>query len=664
MNYVYDLEIYPNVFTASFQCIETGDRWYYEISERRNDLSALTTFLFALRDSRATMVGYNNFAFDWPICNFILERYVPWLNLTDAAVTAFIYEFMQSIFAASKEQKFDMILWRPIIRQIDLYKIHHFDNFARATSLKMLEFNMRSTNIKDLPYPPGTPLTVDQIPVLASYNMHDVAETVKFYHESLKYIKFRESLTGKYDKDFTNFSDVKIGKELFIMHLEKANPNACFYKDANGDRQPHQTLRPTINLADVVFPYVKFNHPEFQRIHNYFLSQTITQTKGTFEGLECTVNGFKYVFGLGGIHGSVNNKAVHACDKYEILDIDVTGFYPSVAIVNRVFPAHLGETYCDISKSIFDERATYPKTAPESQALKLALNATYGNSNNKHSPFYDPFYTMTITINGQLLLCMLAESLQHIPELEMIQINTDGLTIKIPRTMRAQVDDLCKSWENMSRLELESVNYESMFVRDVNSYIGVFEDGTTKQIGAFETKHPRDRKPIGWHQNLSAMIVPKAASAALVEGVDLVEYITSPERDIMDFMLRTKIDRSSRLVVVDDLGGEIDQQRISRYYVAHTGGSLMKLSPPTVPHTEGTFKKASGVTDAEYFSHDPKVWREGIHTKNRSVYATRTMGIDVGWKVEICNDISHVNGLNINHAYYITEAKKLIERIK
>jgi len=34
---------------------------------------------------------------------------------------------------------------------------------------------------------------------------------------------------------------------------------------------------------------------------------------------------------------------------------------------------------------------------------------------------------MTITINGQLLLCMLAERLAVIPSLELIQVNTDGI---------------------------------------------------------------------------------------------------------------------------------------------------------------------------------------------------------------------------------------------
>ena len=38
------------------------------------------------------------------------------------------------------------------VDQLDLFLIHHFDNRARSTSLKVLEFNMRADNISDLPF--------------------------------------------------------------------------------------------------------------------------------------------------------------------------------------------------------------------------------------------------------------------------------------------------------------------------------------------------------------------------------------------------------------------------------------------------------------------------------------------------------------------------------
>lgn len=676
MNYAYDIESYPNVFTFSCEHIETGNRWFYEISERKNDLYELVLFLYSLRDSRSSMVGFNNINYDYPMIHNILMNAPAWFSLNGVAVAGLIYEKNKSIFEAS--DRFSHLIWTPIIRQIDLFKIHHFDNKAKSTSLKVLEFNMKLTNIVDLPFEPGTWLKPEDIPILAYYNMEgDVAATVGFYHHTKSLIDFRDELTEKYQKDFTNHNDTKIGKDYFIMRLEEFAPGTCYYKDANNRRKPRQTSRPQgVPLADVIFPYVQFRNPEFNRILNWMKAQVLTSkdldhtdtkgvnTKGVFKDVHCIVDGFQYDFGTGGIHGSLSGAAVHAGHETAIIDLDVASYYPNLAIVNRLYPEHLGETFCTIYKDVYEQRKQYKKKTVENGMLKLALNGVYGDSNNIYSPFFDPKYTMSITINGQLLLCMLAEWLMYIPGLSLIQINTDGLTVRVPRKWQDNVAVVARQWEQLTGLELEDVHYQSMYIRDVNNYIGVYEDGKTKTKGAYESKQPYDRAPLGWHQNMSALIVPKAAEAALVHGEDIEAFIRSPERDIMDFMLRTKVNRAANLVLVDHNGVEHPQQRVSRYFVARSGGSLVKLSPPTKPHTVGAFKKAAKITDEEYFKYDPFTWNEAVHTKNQGRYQTRRDGLTVGWEVEICNNLLTANWDNLNYDYYIAEARKLVDGIK
>ena len=493
-------------------------------------------------------------------------------------------------------------------------------------------------------------------------------------------IDFRADMSSKYDLDFTNFNDGKIGSSYFIMRLEEHAPGTCYYQGNDGKKKPRQTSRDYgVPLNDVIFPYVQFQQSEFNRILQWMRSQVLTSkdlndtlvkgvnTKGVFKDVHCIVDGFKYDFGTGGIHGSLSNTAVIADDQYAIIDLDVASYYPNLAIVNRIYPEHLNEIFCDIYKDIYEQRKTYAKKTVENTGLKYALNVPYGQSNSIYSPFFDPKYTMSITINGQLLLCMLAEMLLEIPDLSLIQINTDGLTVRVPRNIVEHVNHYARHWENITGLELEDVPYQAMYIRDVNNYIGVYEDGKTKTKGAYESKQPQDRTPLGWHQNMSALIIPKAAEAALVHGISIEEFIRSPERDIMDFMLRTKTPRSSQLVSVDDDGIEQPQQRVTRYYVAHRGIALVKLSPPTKPHTVGAFKKARGVIDADYFAWHAAwgdTWNPDIHQKNQGRYVERRDGITVGWKVEICNDIRYVNGSNINRDYYIAEAHKLVDAIK
>ncbi|MBF9666408.1 hypothetical protein IAI38_11790, partial [Streptococcus pseudopneumoniae] len=78
------------------------------------------------------------------------------------------------------------------------FKIHHFDNVARATSLKVLQFNMRSESIEDLPFDPNQPVDPKDFDNLILYNRHDVQETYRFYLETLEAIDFREKLSVKH----------------------------------------------------------------------------------------------------------------------------------------------------------------------------------------------------------------------------------------------------------------------------------------------------------------------------------------------------------------------------------------------------------------------------------------------------------------------------------
>jgi len=664
---IYDIETYPNIFTFAALPVDDGTSVVFECSTRRNDIADLFDYLDLKRKKKKHLIGFNNQGFDWIVVDALLKVREKALECKHGVTIAKkAYQVAQKII--NTEDKYALMPKSEYVKQIDLYKIHHFDNKARSTGLKMLMFNMRTDNIQDLPFPPGTVLTEEQMDVLIDYNLNnDVRGTRRFYLESLKQIEFRKQLTEKYGRNFLNHNDTKIGKDYFIMRLEEEMPDCC-YEQKGSVRTVKQTKRKSIDIGSLLFNYYDFKRPEFNAVYDWLKHTVISETKGVFTDLEeeslrdvakyatmsvqrkkvdadaspshklgwidpvelksgktsywdcwriadnlnVVVDGFRFDFGTGGIHGSLDNTIIESDDVFVIMDADVASMYPNIAIANRVYPKHLSDKFCDIYKDVYEQRKSFGKNTAENAMLKLALNGVYGDSNNEYSPFYDPAYTMTITINGQLSLCLLAEKLMDVFGLSIIQVNTDGITVKLPRKRLDEYNAICEAWQRQVGLQLEFVEYTKMIIRDVNNYIAVDTNGKVKRKGAYQYEN------LGWHQDQGGLVIPKAAEAAMLSGISVEQFIVN-HQDKMDFMLRTKVPRNSKLL----LDG-VQQQNICRYYISNNGGKLVKEMPPVKGKEENRF-----------------------------------IGVNKEWNVKVCNNMLEFDG-DINYNYYIEEARKLL----
>lgn len=647
---VYDIETFPNAFTLNACHAESKVRWRFEISFRRNDRQLLCSWMDTMQLQGCRMIGFNSVGFDYPVLHFIYT--------TDFISAAEIYTKAMSIIGVQDNARFAHIVWDSdrIVQQVDLFKVHHFDNMSKSTSLKVLEFNMKM-DVEDLPFPVGTVLTSEQIDVLHRYNDDDVNATLEFYRISEPALKLRESLSASFGINMMNMSDVKIGETLLITEMEKHGIE-CHYIDSNGRKQKKQTKHDSLQLRDVIFPYIRLEHPEFNRLRLWLAAQIISETKGVFTDLTATIEGIEYKLGTGGIHASVDSSIIVSTDTHQIVDVDVASFYPNLGIKNKVYPAHLGPQFCDAYESVYETRKTFPKKTPENEAYKLALNGAFGGSNNEYSPFLDMAYAMAITLNGQLSLCMLIEQMLKVPGLKMIQANTDGITYLCPREYLDHTRSVCRWWEDVTKLELEEALYKRMFIRDVNNYIAEFENGDLKRIGCYAyvtaTEKPGTRE-LPHHKDWSSRVVAKAAEARLVHGIDIREFIENHD-DVYDFMLRTKVPRSMQL----EWGG-VKAPNTIRYYVSTDGDILEKVSSPK--GKPGQFKRANKLTDSYYQQVMEEigegVWDERIHTKNKSTYEEVRTGIHTGWTVMICNRLGGRTFNDIDHDYYIKEAEKL-----
>ncbi len=280
-NWIYDIETYPNCFTFTIVREDNKHRRVFEISDRKNEFDGLYKCIQYLVDKECNMVGFNNLGFDYPVVHKLLKIETAG-NMPGHRLAKLIYGFAMEQIASSKASGFPTMVKESevIVPQIDLYKIWHFDNKAKSTSLKLLEFNMRSKTIEDLPFPVGTVLTSEQIDKLISYNWHDVKETLQFYNFSITQIKFREELSERYGRNFMNHNDTKIGKDYFVMRLEEAGIKPYTY--VNNRREWKQTPRPHIDIKDHLFNYYDFERPETKAVFEWFSKQRIRETKGVF----------------------------------------------------------------------------------------------------------------------------------------------------------------------------------------------------------------------------------------------------------------------------------------------------------------------------------------------------------------------------------------------
>ena len=654
--YTYDLETYFDTFLFAGKFVDQAPQ-VFEISWRKNQRQELLNFLKYLKNIDAHMVGYNSLGFDYPIIHDLM------LNpLVFDAKRAF--DLAQKIIGAQTYgmSPYNVSLHKRLIHQIDLVKIHHFDNKNKRTRLKDLQFTMRSLTVEDLPYDFRKPLSFEEIDNLISYNIHDVTETEKFLMFSMERLQLRRDLikTGVLKGDVLNFNDTKLGEQFLVSKIGR---DVCY-----SGSKAKGTDRLRVDLKDVILPKVKFALPEFNEVlENYKGKFWLKGDKDHNEQISFskTINGITFGFGIGGIHGSVKNKIYRSTDTHKIIDIDVSSYYPSIGIVNGFYPEHLGEMFLHGYGQLKIDRKQYAKGTALNGTYKLGLNGAYGKSNSEYSPMFDIKYMFSITINGQLQLLQLIESLTHVPGLSIIQANTDGITAYVPTEYVWLFEALKASWERDTGYDLEEVEYDKMFIADVNSYLAVKKDGSVKRKGRYwyaEKWSDYDSGNGHWHTDNSQHVVAKVAEQVMLHGYD-PRFVLHTMKDPFDFMIREKIIGAQKGFI----GGK-ETQRTVRYYVSTKGEEFKVIKP--APGPVGQYKRKSKLTD-KFFSEvmaeiGPNVWDPRVHTgkagkpETQKKYEDVKSSVKAGFLVKDCCDARAFDWSDVDYNYYLEEVNKII----
>jgi hypothetical protein len=620
-HWVMDYETLSNCFIAVFEDIKSDDREIFVIHESRNDIEELVHFLNRNKNFNEWHVSFNGLGFDSQITEYILRKQVDLCSMSAQDVAAYLYSKAQLIISTQNSGEFLEFSPKDLqIRQVDVFKLNHWDNPAKRSSLKWIQYTMDWHNIVDMPIHHSSHIHEDDIPEIIRYCINDVKSTKQIMQLSKEQINLRKALTDEYNIDLFSASEPRISKELFLHFLSKSTGIR------KSNLRQMRTKREQIIFKDIILPYIEFKTATFQNLLKKFQEVVLYpgETKGGFK-YSVQYKGVKTDYGLGGIHGARASKVYNSTEDMVIITSDVVSFYPNLAIRNGWAPAHLPrEEFCNLYEWFFNERKKIPKKDPKNYVYKIILNSTYGLSNDENSFLYDPQFTMSITINGQLSLSMLYEMIcEEIPGAVPLMQNTDGLETMIPREYVDKYMEICARWEKLTNLQLEHDKYSKIVLGDVNNYIAVTEDGKSKCKGRFEYDN------LALHKNKSFLVIPKALHAYFVEGIKPEKFIMD-NLNIFDFCGGVKIKGDWKFeehLVENEEYKEKKLQDTIRYFISKSGSKIVKKH----------------LTDGRGIQVEAGKWLQTLHTNHHD------------------NPFSEYD---INYDYYLSKIRKEIESLE
>lgn len=643
--YVYDIEIFQNIFHCSVKNTETNDIYKFEISERKNQLRELVKF-FKQVDKYITwgdyyttninipanviFCGYNNLHYDNPIINYIIEYEDKLMQYNIPTICSSIFNLSKTITTSSED---NIDAWKHWKYQIwfDTFDILTmlYSNKLRV-GLKEIQVTMQYPNVQEFVCDWTKPLPLEDFDSMIDYNINDIESTSELLNRCKKDIDLRITIEDEYGVRVLSKDGVNIGMKILTQkYLEKTG---LTWQDIKDLRSPMSV----IPLKDVILPFIKYDSPILQRVLEDMKNQIVSPGRKGYEN-KFVFNNLRYSVGVGGIHSVNSPEIIIPRDDEMLIDIDVASLYPSMLIEYEFYPRHLGKEFLEVYKQIKDERieAKHNGDKVKNETLKLALNGLSGNLQNEHNFCYSPFAVMQIRINGQLLLLMLAEKLTQIG-CRIVQANTDGLFVLLKKDAYSKVNSICREWEQLTKLTLEEDRFKAMYQYAINDYFAITEDNKVKEKGMFITA-------VKLGKGLTPKIIPKAVISFFKDGIPVEDTIKNCT-DIRDFLMSEKTGKQWHVEYMNE-----EQQRTNRFYASTNGGYLWKWKD--TGHKEGEI-----ITYTEPYVGERKYKASARQYQNMLTAS----GVTLLNKF----DNKPIEERKINYRYYIMEAYKIIRDLK
>lgn len=696
--FVYDIEVFQNIFHCSAINTETKEIHKFEISPRKNQLSELISFFKQVNlpvswndnyttncsiDSDKIFCGYNNLHYDNPVINYIIEYEHVLAENPVPVITNSIFNLSREITNSGENiEKWKRWKYQVWFDSFDILTML-YSNKLRV-GLKEIQVTMQYKNVQEFVCDWSKPLPIEDFDSMIDYNINDIESTSALLDRCKKDIDLRLAIEDEYGVKVLSKDGVNIGMKILThKYLEKTGLTWWDIKDL---RSPQAY----IPLKDVILPFIKYDSPILKSVLDEMKTQVVSPGRKGYEK-NFVFGGLRYTVGVGGIHSKNDPEIIIPAEDEMLIDIDVASLYPSMLIEYGFYPKHLGPEFLEVYSQIRSERieAKHNGDKIKDSTLKLALNGLSGNLQNEHNFCYSPFAVMQIRINGQLLLLMLAEKLVELG-CRIVQANTDGLFVLLKKSIYDKVNIVCREWEQLTKLTLEEDRFEAMYQYAINDYIAVKEGYAKKKhefrdfiavmdpktgdhikYGATNAKGETYRnmdeirkdyiKTKGMFitevllgKGLSPKIIPEAIIKYFVDGIP-VEDTVKGCTDIKKFLMSEKTGKQWH---VEYMNQEI--QRTNRFYASTDGAYLWKWKGIG----EHYAWNPSELSDMAYWS----LIQEGKDPYNPPLVpdTKQYQNMLTASGVTLLNmfDDKPIEDRKINYRYYLRECYKIIEDLK
>lgn len=610
--YVYDVEIFPNVFTCTVENTDTEEIETFEISERVNQLDNLID-LFTSRD--IIFAGYNNHHYDDVIINYIIGYYKIMQMKSIYEITSSLFRLSNLIINSEEGniERFKKWKYANFFYSFDLLTMQ-FSSKLRV-GLKEMQMTMHYRNVQEYDGDFNSYINKDSIDGMIKYNVNDVQSTTALLKRLNERgdINLRLFIENEYGIDALSMDSVKFGETILLESYCKLTQTQKSYI---------KTLRSPMDyipLKDVILPNIQFKNQTLKDVLIDMKSRIVYSKERKGYEKEFVLSNTRYSVGVGGIH-TINTTEIFIPNEDEYIGhSDVMSMYPSFIVKYKWVPRHLGEEFWQIYSKIYYERieAKHSGQKLKSEALKLTLNSVTGKMQQETSWMYDPFQVFKIRINGQLILLMLVDRLLELG-CKIVQCNTDGVMYIAKKANRKLVQDAICEVEQLTRLKFESNDYEAFYQYAINDWFGIVE-------GYSQSKDPKLIEKKGMFitdtklgKGLAPVVIPKAIINYFLTGESVKDFILR-QTNIQDFVMGQRVDKKFKLLHGDKL-----VQRINRYYASNDGAYLFKFDPEDKENTMENMLTKSGITILNKYDEKP------------------------------------ITDRKINYTYYISEAQKII----